>query len=326
MANPAIIGKNLSLGYAKGKARKEILNGLDFRLFPGQLTCLLGPNGVGKSTLIKAIMGQLKPWAGELVLDGKPIGTYAPSDLARKLSVVLTDPFLPGNMTVGQLVALGRIPHTGWTGKLGSSDLEAVEKALSATKIQYLKDERLAEISDGQRQKAMIARALAQDGKIIILDEPTAHLDLVNRFEIMHLLREIAKNQEKAILVVTHDLEIALETADQFWLLNCGTPLMSGMPEELVISGLINQLLPGDQFRFSLERGRIEKRSQAGSWKLEGNPDMVFWVRKALEKAGISGSDLPIQVEEIPFSVLVNGKNRFTDLRELVDFLGSIKE
>ncbi len=326
MENPAIIGKNLSLGYAKGKARKEILNGLDFQLFPGQLTCLLGPNGVGKSTLIKAILGQLKPWGGELVLDGQPIGNYTHIDLARKLSVVLTEPFLPGNMTVGQLVALGRIPHTGWTGKLGSSDLEAVEKALSATKIQYLKDERLAEISDGQRQKAMIARALAQDGKIMILDEPTAHLDLVNRFEIMHLLREIAKNQEKAILVITHDLEIAMETADQFWLLNCGIPLISGMPEELVISGQINQLLSGDQFRFSMERGRIEKRSEAGNWKLEGNPDLVFWVRKVLEKAGISGSDLTIQVEENPFSVLVNGENRFVELGELVNFFISKKE
>jgi iron complex transport system ATP-binding protein len=323
MANPAIIGKNLSLGYAKGKARKEILNGLDFQLFPGQLTCLLGPNGVGKSTLIKAILGQLKPWAGELVLDGRPIDTYTHLDLAKKLSVVLTEPFLPGNMTVGQLVAFGRIPHTGWTGRLEDSDLEAVEKALTATKIQYLKEERLAEISDGQRQKAMIARALAQDGKIMILDEPTAHLDLVNRFEIMHLLREIAKNQGKAILVVTHDLEIALETADKFWLLNCGTPLITGMPEELVISGQINQLLPGDQFRFSIERGRIEKRLDAGNWNLEGNPDLVFWVRKALEKAGVSSSNLTIQVEENPFSVLVNGENRFAELRELVDFLSS---
>jgi iron complex transport system ATP-binding protein len=268
-------------------------------------------------------LGQLKPWAGELVLDGKPIGTYTHLDLARKLSVVLTEPFLPGNMTVGQLVGLGRIPHTGWTGKLGSSDLEAIEQALSATKIQYLKEERLAEISDGQRQKAMIARALAQDGKIMILDEPTAHLDLVNRFEIMHLLREIAKNQEKAILVVTHDLEIALETADQFWLLNCGTPLISGLPEDLVISGQINQLLPGDKFRFSLERGRIEKRVEAGNWNLEGNPDLVFWVRKALEKAGISGSKLTIQVDENPFSVMVNEDNRFTELRGLVDFLGA---
>ncbi len=326
MVNPAIIGKDLSLGYAKGKVRKEILSGLNFQLFPGQLTCLLGPNGVGKSTLIKAILGQLKPWAGDLILDGRPIQTYTHPDLAKKLSVVLTEPFLPGNMTVGQLVALGRIPHTGWTGKLENSDLEAVEKALSATKIQYLKEERLAEISDGQRQKAMIARALAQDGKSMILDEPTAHLDLVNRFEIMQLLRDIAKTQEKAILVVTHDLEIALETADQFWLLNCGTPLISGLPEDLVISGQINQLLPGDKFRFSLERGKIEASVSDLKLDISGPSELVFWVRKALEKAEVSGSDWKIQVDENPFSVVVNGEYKFDELWELIDFLRSISK
>ncbi|OYX20987.1 MAG: hypothetical protein B7Z16_06150, partial [Algoriphagus sp. 32-45-6] len=292
----ALSGQNLSLGYIHQKAKKEILSDLDFALFSGELTCLLGPNGVGKSTLIKAILGQIHPWKGRIQLDQRSITDYSVEELAKQIAVVLTDPVFPGNMTVGQLVALGRTPHTGWSGKLNPADREIVEKALSDTRITYLRNERLSEISDGQRQKAMIARALAQDGKVMILDEPTAHLDLVNRFEIMSLLREIAHYQQKAILVVTHDLDIAIETADRFWLLNCGSPLISGKPEDLILSGQINQLLPSDKYRFSLSRGRMEFEGKDLKFEIEGPQELVFWVEKALIKAGILGLDSGVSV------------------------------
>lgn len=320
MKKASILGKNLSLGYSKGKVRKEVLSKLNFELLTGEMTCLLGPNGVGKSTLVKAILGQLKPFIGEVLLNEKPISTYSNEALARELSVVLTEPFLPANMTVGQLVAMGRIPHTNWTGKLSESDREIVQKALSATKIEYLRDERLSEISDGQRQKALIARALAQDGKVMVLDEPTAHLDLVNRYEIMHLLQEISKSQGKSILVVTHDLEIALETADRFWLMNCGTPLVSGLPEDLVISGEINQLLPGKKFQFSVEKGRIESKQESGRWKIVGDSALTSLVRKALEKARIKEFPEVIEVSSIPFSIKYADR-KFLDLDDFLDFL-----
>jgi len=308
MGKAAVIGKDLSVGYTKGKLKKEILHELNFTLFPGEMTCLLGPNGVGKSTLVKAILGQLKPWSGSVHLSGKEIETYSNEELSKELSVVLTEPFLPGNMTVGQLVAMGRIPHTSWTGKLAEVDLQAVESALEATKITYLKDERLGEISDGQRQKAMIARALAQDGKVMVLDEPTAHLDLVNRFDIMHLLHDISKKQQKAILVVTHDLEIALETADKFWLLTCGLPMISGLPEDLVISGEINQLLPGDRFHFSIDRGRIELTFSELKFDISGAPELVQLVKNALKKSGIQKLDSLIQVSGNPFLIEYKGQ------------------
>ncbi|WP_439488718.1 ABC transporter ATP-binding protein [Algoriphagus sp.] len=307
MGKASVIGKNLSLGYAKGKVKKEILNGLDFELLSGEMTCLLGPNGVGKSTLVRAILGQLKPFEGEIFLREKLISYYTNEELAKELSVVLTEPFLPGNMTVGQLVAMGRIPHTGWSGKLEKKDKVVVQNALSATKIEYLRDERLSEISDGQRQKALIARALAQDGKVMVLDEPTAHLDLVNRYEIMHLLREISKSQVKSILVVTHDLEIALETADRFWLLNCGTPLISGLPEDLVISGQINQLLPGENFRFSVAKGRIESKREELKFEISGSSELATWISKALEKAGIKELSGTIEVSGDPLSLNYKG-------------------
>jgi len=316
----ALEGKGLTLGYLHQKTRKLILEDLDFRLFKGELTCLLGPNGVGKSTLIKAILGQIKPWKGEILLENQLIQNFSVEELAKHISVVLTDPVFPGNMTVGQLVALGRTPHTGWSGRLNEQDREIVEKALSDTKIAYLQDERLSEISDGQRQKAMIARALAQDGQLIILDEPTAHLDLVNRFEIMQLLREIAATKAKSVLVVTHDLDIAVETADRFWLMNCGTPVVSGKPEDLIISGAINLLLPGEKYRFSLERGKMEFEIQDSKFEISGPQELAFWVKKALLKAGIAETKTPIFVEKDPFSLSVEGM-KFESIDDFISFL-----
>jgi len=317
----ALEGKGLTLGYLHQKTKKLILEDLDFQLFTGELTCLLGPNGVGKSTLIKAILGQINPWKGEILLEDEPIQNFNTENLAKRISVVLTDPVFPGNMTVGQLVALGRTPHTGWSGRLNEQDREIVEKALSDTKIAYLRDERLSEISDGQRQKAMIARALAQDGQLIILDEPTAHLDLVNRFEIMQLLREIAATKGKSVLVVTHDLDIAVETADRFWLMNCGTPVVSGKPEDLIISGAINLLLPGEKYRFSLERGKMEFEIQDSKFEISGPQELVFWVKKAMGKAGIGEISEPIQVTHRPFSI------RYKDLEfaQISDFVSFLK-
>src|SRR5690606_22686269 len=140
---------------------------------------------------------------------------------------------------------------TNWLGSLAPEDEAAVEAAITATKTTYLRDRKISEISDGQLQKVMIARALAQDGELMILDEPTAHLDLVNRFEIMHLLREIAREQNKAVLVITHDLEIAVETADEFLLMPFEGPLISGKPEDLILTGAINSLLPSGRMRFN---------------------------------------------------------------------------
>jgi iron complex transport system ATP-binding protein len=316
----ALEGKDLTLGYFHQKAKKEILTELDFQLFKGELTCLLGPNGVGKSTLVKAILGQIKPWKGQILIDNQAIENLGVEELAKRISVVLTDPVFPGNMTVGQLVALGRTPHTGWSGKLSETDRKIVEKALDDTKITYLRDERLSEISDGQRQKAMIARALAQDGQLMILDEPTAHLDLVNRFEIMQLLRDIASQKEKAVLVVTHDLDIAVETADRFWLLNCGTPLISGKPEDLIISGKINQLLPGEKLKFSVERGKLEFEIQDSRFEISGPKELVFWVEKALSKSGITAIKERIMVKKEPFSILTEGKE-FRSINSFVHYL-----
>ena len=312
----ALEGIGLQLGYSQEGVRKPLLENLNFQLVAGELTCLLGPNGVGKSTLIKAILGELSPWEGRLLLEQEPISSYSIQERAKHIAVVLTDPIYPGNLTVGQLVALGRTPHTNWLGHLDDTDRAIVEKALADTRIGYLRDARLGELSDGQRQKAMIARALAQDGSVIVLDEPTAHLDLVNRLEIMSLLREISRSQGKAILVVTHELDIALETADRFWILNCGLPLLAGKPEDLVLSGQIQALFPSDRYQFNVARGRVEWSQAVPDFLIEGPAEQAYWVKKALVKAGITSLDQPLVISE-PFG-LSFGEKTFGTLEELI--------
>ena len=312
----ALEGIRLQLGYSQEGVRKPLCEDLNFQLVAGELTCLLGPNGVGKSTLIKAILGEINPWEGQLLLEQKPLSYYTIQERAKHIAVVLTDPIYPGSLTVGQLVALGRTPHTNWLGHLGDTDRAIVEKALADTRIGYLRDARLGELSDGQRQKAMIALALAQDGSIIVLDEPTAHLDLVNRLEIMSLLREISRSQGKAILVVTHDLDIALETADRFWILNCGIPLLSGTREDLVLSGQIQALFPSDRYQFNVARGRVEWSQAMPNFLIEGPAEQAYWVKKALVKAGITSLDQTLVISA-PFELRIGDKT-FGTLEELI--------
>ena len=318
MANHHITleGIGLSLGYSQQGKRKELLCDLSFQLYSGELTCLLGPNGVGKSTLIKAILGDLKPWEGRLILDQQELHTYSLEERAKRIAVVLSEPSYPGNLTVGQLVALGRTPHTRWGGKLSTEDRKWVDQALSDTRLTALQDERLGELSDGQRQKAMIARALAQDGKVLVLDEPTAHLDLINRLEIMTLLREISQKKEKAVLVVTHDLDIALETADRFWLMNCGSPLHMGRPEDILLSGKIQNLFPGEKYRFELERGKVELVQDPDNLSIEGPAAGVYWVKKALQKAGIKKLEQTLVVST-PFGLRLRDQT-FSSIEELI--------
>ncbi|UJP66683.1 ABC transporter ATP-binding protein [Mongoliitalea daihaiensis] len=315
--------RNLSIGYqVKNGTPKLIAEGLNFDLKVGELTCLLGPNGVGKSTLIKTIMGSLPVLAGEVQLKNQPIQSYRAADLAKELAVVLTDKIGGAQLTVEDLIGLGRTPHTNWLGKMSTEDQTKVDEAIAQTHVGYLRGSLIAELSDGQLQKVMIARAIAQDAGVLILDEPTAHLDLVNRFEIMFLLRKIAQESKKAILVVTHDLEIALETADQFWLMTCGDPLRTGLPEDLVCSGAINQLLPGKELFFDAAKGKVKLQSPIEEFAIHGNPVKAQWLAHALVKNGLKlPTDVTIEATEADFLWKEAGKEQrgFREIREVLD-------
>ncbi|MGY6742214.1 MAG: ABC transporter ATP-binding protein [Cecembia sp.] len=324
--NPIILtASNLNLGYRKGKELNTIAENLDFELEKGKLTCLLGPNGVGKSTLIKTIMGQLPPLQGQIFLDAKPIQKYNLREISKKIAVVLTDKIRMGTLSVRQLVELGRIPHTSWLGKLAPEDQNQVDNAIKATNIQYLADRPLTELSDGQLQKVMIARALAQDGEILLLDEPTAHLDLVNRLEIMQLLKTIARNENKAILITTHDLEIAIETADEFWLMPCGSPLVTGLPEDLILQQNLDLLLPSHQLYFDRDAGKIKSKIEILKINIDGPASMKKWLEQALIKNNITKlpKDQSITLTENPFELIFKDgetETRFHQIKSLIDF------
>jgi iron complex transport system ATP-binding protein len=233
--------KDLTIGYRLGRGRKKVvMEGISQQLPSGELTCLLGPNGSGKSTLLRTLSGFQPPLKGEIFIDDKPLPAYSDSARAQLIGLVLTDRTHAGGISVFDLVALGRHPHTGFFGRLKKEDQEIVVSSMERVGIAHKADSYVSELSDGERQKALIAKALAQECPIILLDEPTAFLDVNSRIETMLLLQELAKKEGKSILLSTHDMESAIRVGDRFWLMSKDKPFLSGKPQELIRSGVFD--------------------------------------------------------------------------------------
>lgn len=280
--------QNLRIGYAGRKGVPKIVaDNINVDLESGELACLLGPNGSGKSTLIKTLAGMQPLLDGDVLLFDETIRRLTPKDTAQKLSTVLTDPVTIGNIDVETLVSFGRSPYTGWLGNLRDEDRDVIHWAIEATGLQPLAHRDISTLSDGERQKVMIARALAQDTDLILLDEPTAHLDLPNRVEIMRLLRQLAQETGKAILLSTHELDLALKAADTVWLIDSETGLISGSPEDLVLDGTFETVFERDSFDFDRATGSFNLHERAGQpVKVGGDAIAGFWTRRALEREG----------------------------------------
>ena len=283
----ALQTRDLSIGYPRRRKGDICLaRALNLRLEPGSLVGLLGPNGVGKSTLLRTLAAMQAPLAGQVLLDGEDARRMRPGDLAIALSLVLTNTPHPGLMTGFELVALGRLPHSDWLGRLSESDRGAVNWALDAVNARELADQVLTELSDGQRQKLMIARALAQETAVMLLDEPTAFLDLPRRVEIMRLLKRLAHQTGRAILVSTHDLDQALRNCDQLWLMREGAMLV-GAPEDLVLDGGITETFHSDGISFDQSSGAFAVETPAGAAiHVNGSGTRETWMRRALERNG----------------------------------------
>lgn len=236
-----IITKNLTTGYPIKGGEVVVSKGVNETLFSGELTCLLGPNGAGKSTILKTLSAFIPPLGGDIEIEGKLISEYRDAELAKVIGVVLTDRINLSNMSVEDLVGMGRSPYTGFWGKLSDHDKEIVEESISLVKIDNLCGRMVHTLSDGERQKVMIAKALAQETPVIFLDEPTAFLDYPSKVEILQLLQRLSRMKDKTVFLSTHDLEIALQISDKVWLVDKKFGIVTGSPEELSKSGDISK-------------------------------------------------------------------------------------
>jgi len=256
MANETIIlsAHNMSIGYASKHTPVVIADAIELAFAKGSLIALIGANGIGKSTLLRTLTGIQQPLAGEALLNGKNITSYTQKELAQNLAVVLTESLPPSNLTVFELVALGRQPYTNWLGSLSPDDLEKVNEAIALTQIGHLCDKKHFEISDGQLQKVLIARALAQNTPLIVLDEPTTHLDLLHKVNLIRLLKKLAQETGKCILYSTHDLDLALQLSDEIVVMSQNL-IVQDTPANLIKNKAFDALFNDDGIRFDAEKG-----------------------------------------------------------------------
>ncbi|MEH2180210.1 ABC transporter ATP-binding protein [Nostoc sp.] len=280
---------SLSIGYKTSRKNVRcVASDISVSLQAGELVCLLGPNGAGKSTLLRSLAGMQPPIAGEVRLLGDDVYKLAPQELAKRLSLVLTEKVDVGMLSAYTLVSLGRHPYTDWWGNLTPQDEAIVHWAIKSVGAVHLAPRQVSELSDGERQKIMIARALAQLPIVMLLDEPTAFLDLPRRVEIMQLLRQLARETNQAILLSTHDLDLALRLADKVWLLTTNGILHVGAPEDLVLSGAFADTFKSEGVEFDATSGEFHLHtSHKGEINLIGGEGIaVMWTLRALQRVG----------------------------------------
>ena len=247
---------DLYIGYDDDASRHVVAEALNASLTGGAMACLVGANGVGKSTLMRTLSGFQPALRGEVRIDGCELGSYTPRELSERVGVVLTEREAMPDLTVEEVVAIGRVPYTNFWGTLSEEDRRAVDEAIALVGIESLRHKKIGRVSDGERQKAMIAKALAQQTGVILLDEPTAFLDYGSKVAVMRLLRQLAHDEGKAILLSTHDLEIAFQTADEVWILQ-REGLQTGSLDALEQRGAVSAFLAKSGLRYEAEGRRI---------------------------------------------------------------------
>lgn len=286
--NVVIQGKDLCIGYRTGKKEKCVHEHLSFELCAGELTCLLGANGAGKSTLLRTLSGSQPALNGKLMVNGNLLSQLSEKERSRTIGVVLTDKTFAGGLSVYELVALGRQPHTGFFGRLHKEDHHIIKEALENVGIAHKAQSYTAELSDGERQKVMIAKALVQECPLILLDEPTAFLDVVSRIEIMQLLHRLAIEQNKAILLSTHDIEQALVLADKLWLLTKGKGLQCGVTEDIILNHHMDELFVHKDICFDYDHG-VYYPTVIGTKRItveSTDKTLLHWCMNALNRHG----------------------------------------
>lgn len=315
---------NLSIGYSKKGKTDVIQSDLNLQLRAGELVCLIGPNGSGKSTLLRTLTGLQKPLSGKTSIDEKEISKLKQREKALLIALVLTERVDIENATVYNLVSLGRHPHSNWWGNINDDEDLIIREAIEMVHLEHKMYQNINELSDGERQRAMIAKALAQDTPIIMLDEPTAHLDLPNRVEIMLLLHKLAHKTDKAILLSTHELDLALQAADRIWLISSDRGVECGVPEDLVFNGSFNSTFESKSYFFNAANGNFSMNyPMTKSVWVTGDKTRMYWTLRALARAGyMVVQDAEVQILVTEEGWILNNK-KINTVEELLLKLGS---
>jgi iron complex transport system ATP-binding protein len=317
--------QHLTIGYRKKGTENVIQHDLNLRLESGKLVGLIGPNGSGKTTLLRTIAGLLKPIDGKILIDDKHLLLLSQHEKALNVSFVLTEKVDIANADVFDMVSFGRFPYNNWRGNLSEEDRKKVFQALQMVRMETMIHRLVSELSDGERQRVMIAKALAQDTPIILLDEPTAHLDVPNRVGIMLLLHKLAHTTGKIILLSTHELDLALQAADLIWLMSENEGIECGVPEDLVFSGSFNRVFASNSYFFNEANGNFSLNYPLnGKVSVSGNKTRLYWTLRALARAGYAAvEDAPLKIEVTDSAWILNQKKVFS-VAELLDELNSL--
>lgn len=257
MNNSIFLTENLAIGYSSKKETICVAKNININLEKGKLIALIGANGIGKSTFLRTIAAIQKPLSGTIYLNDKNISEYNSQQLAQNISVVFTEQLPPSNLTVFELIALGRQPYTNWLGKLCPDDLLKIDNALNVIQIEHLRNKKHYELSDGQLQQVLIARALAQDAPLIILDEPTTHLDLVNKVSLLKLLQKLTRTTNKCVLFSSHDIDLAIQVADEM-IVFTDTVIVQDEPCKLIENGIFESIFKDESITFDKLKGSFK--------------------------------------------------------------------
>lgn len=318
--------QSLHIGYQEKNAKKILQRDISVSLKQGEIVSLMGQNGVGKTTFIKTISGLLPPLDGEVFYEQKNLTEYTGKELAKKLAVVLTEKPFSLNISVIELIAIGRHPYSGLMGSLSKRDKEVIDWAINETHVSYLADKKLYQLSDGQLQKVMIARALAQESQLILLDEPAAHLDLYNKIEVMTLLRKIANNG-KGILISTHDMQLSTQLSDRLWLFNFNEKVREGVPEDLILNGTLERTLYLQNYDYDMIHGTVRSLSTGPEISVSAPEEIRFWTVRALKRNGFQiteSANLIILFSNETWILKKNGQK--TTHRSIADLLHTLNK
>lgn len=312
-----IILENLTIGYGSGKNAIILLNNISKSVSTGEMIALIGRNGTGKSTLLRTIAGLQAPLGGEILIKGRKIKEFSGIDLAREVGYISTELLKVPDMRVYDMIALGRFPYTGWFGRIDNESHKRIIESAERAGISSFIHRPVNELSDGEYQRAMIARVIAQDSSVLFLDEPTTFLDIRSKFEILSLLYDLSRKRMKTILFTTHDIETAAGISDRIWLL-LDRGIVEGAPEDLYLSGHIDHLFRSAIVEIEFKNGGYHlKKPASGRVVVAGEGIKKFWTERAMERIGFEPCTEKCQLKVITPS---DDKKTWTLVTETSEF------